>query len=98
VVGASLVADSPSPRVKTELLSDEPASAPVANKNLADGQQGVTAEIVAVIEAAAEAFVGKKVRILSIKMIGEADSDSNAWASQGRDMIQTSHNLVQRGH
>ena len=98
MVGVSLVADSPSSKVKTELLSEEPAPAMVVHKNSADGQQGVTPDIVAVIEAAAEAFMGRKVRILSIRMIGDADGDSNAWASQGRDMIQTSHNLVQRGH
>ncbi|MGA7461458.1 MAG: hypothetical protein WBW69_14610 [Candidatus Korobacteraceae bacterium] len=98
MVGVSLVADSPSPKVKTELLSEEPTPALVVHKNSADGQQGVTPDIVAVIEAAAEAFVGRKVCILSIRMIGDVDGDSNAWASQGRDMIQTSHNLVQRGH
>jgi len=97
VVGVSLVADSPSSKVRTE-LSAESAPALVVHKGSADGQQGVTPEIVAVLEAAAEAFMGKKVRILSIRMIGDADGDSNAWASQGRDMIQTSHNLVQRGH
>jgi hypothetical protein len=97
VVGGSLVAD-PSPNMKTELQTGEPAPALIGHKDSADVQQGVTAEIVAVIEAAAEAFVGKKVRILSIRMIGDADGDSNAWAAQGRDIIQTSHNLVQRGH
>jgi hypothetical protein len=98
VVGVSLVADQASPMVKTELRNEEPAPALVVQKNSADGQQGVTPEIVAVIEAAAAAFVGKKVCILSIRMMGDADGDANAWAAQGRDMIQTSHNLVQRGH
>lgn len=74
------------------LIADEPAV--VAPET----SQGVTSEIVAVIEAAAAQFVGKPVRILSIRMMEEADGDSNAWASQGRDIIQTSHNLVQRGH
>lgn len=98
MVGVSLIADSPSPKVTTELLSAEPVPAVVVHKNSADGQQGVTPEVVAVIEAAAEVFMGRKVRILSIRMVADADGDSNAWASQGRDMIQTSHNLVQRGH
>lgn len=92
-----LVADSPSSKVKTE-LNEDPAPVLVAHTTSADGQQGVTPEIVAVIEAAAEEFMGRKVRILSIRMLEDADGDSNAWASQGRDMIQTSHNLVQRGH
>lgn len=91
-----LVADSPLKR-KTE-LSEEPVVELVVHKNSADGQQGVTHEVLSVIEAATEAFLGKKARIRSIRMLGESDGDSNAWASQGRDMIQTSHNLVQRGH
>jgi hypothetical protein len=74
------------------LIADEPAVA------AAETSQGVTAGIVAVIEAAAAQFVGKPVRILSIRVIDEPDGDSNLWGSQGRDIIQTSHNLVQRGH
>jgi len=97
VVGGSL-ADAPSPREKPELQSGDAAALSIGQKDAAGGQLGVTPQIVAVIEAAAEAFVGKKVRILSITMIGDADGDSNAWAAQGRDIIQTSHNLVQRGH
>ena len=96
MVGVRVVADEPSSREKTELVNEKPGL--VAQKNLAEAQQGVTPEIVAVIEAAAAAFVGKKVRILAIKMMADADGDSSAWASQGRNMIQTSHNLVQRGH
>lgn len=58
---------------------------------------GITPEIVAVIEAAASQFVGGKVRILSIRMQSELPTTSGSWAEQGRDIIQTSHNLVQRG-
>jgi hypothetical protein len=97
VAGASVVVNNPSPKVKTELLTEQPAPS-LMTGNSTDGGQGVTPAIVAVIEAAAEAFVGKRVRILSVRMIGEAAADDNAWASQGRDMIQASHNLVQRGH
>lgn len=74
------------------LIADE---APLA---AADTSQGLTPEIVTVIEAAAAQFVGKPIRILSIRMLDEPDDGSNVWASQGRDIIQTSHNLVQRGH
>jgi hypothetical protein len=59
---------------------------------------GITAEMVAVIEATVEIFLGTKARILSIRMLDQSDGDSSAWASQGRDMVQSSHNLVQRGH
>jgi hypothetical protein len=59
---------------------------------------GITAEMVAVIEAAVEIFLGTKTRIISIRMLDQLAGDSSAWASQGRDMVQSSHNLVQRGH
>jgi hypothetical protein len=75
------------------LIADGPPPAAAVETS-----QGVTAEIVAVIEAAAAQFMGKPVRILSIRIINELNDDSNVWASQGRDIIQTSHNLVQRGH
>lgn len=58
---------------------------------------GITPEIVAVIEAAATAFVGRRIRILSVKILSGSTQDSSLWADQGRDIIHTSHNLVQRG-
>jgi hypothetical protein len=75
------------------LIADEPAVAAAVETS-----QGLTPEIVAVIEAAATQFIGKPVRILSIRLLEEPDADSNVWGSQGRDIIQSSHNLVQRGH
>jgi hypothetical protein len=59
---------------------------------------GITPEIVAVIEAAATAYVGTRIRILSIKVLSEWEQDSSAWAGRGRDIVHASHNLVQRGH
>lgn len=97
MAGVSLVAETPSPRARIELLNEDPAPV-VVNHGASEAPLGITSEIVAVIEAAVAAFVGKKVRILSIRMVEENAGDSNAWASQGRDMIQSSHNLVQRGH
>ena len=94
MVGVSLIADVPSAKSKTEQQREEPTPAMTGH----EASHGITAEVVAVIEAAAAAFVGKKVNIVSIKLLGDADADSNAWASQGRDIIQTSHNLVQRKH
>jgi len=97
VAGVSLVAEIPSLTAKTELVSEGDARV-VVGQNASETSPGITSEIVAVIEAAAAAYLGRPVRILSIRMLGDADGDSNAWASQGRDIIQTSHNLVQRGH
>ena len=59
--------------------------------------QEVTPETLSVIAAAVTAFLGKKVRIHSARML-QTPRDINPWARQGRVMVQTSHNLVQRGH
>lgn len=65
---------------------------------VAEAATGITPEILAVIETAAAAFVGKKVRIVSVRVASGSGSDSGSWARQGRDIIHGSHNLVQRGH
>ncbi len=59
---------------------------------------GITAELMAVIEAAAAAYLGRKVRIVSVKLRSNASDDSSSWTDQGRASQQSSHNLVQRGH
>jgi hypothetical protein len=58
----------------------------------------ITPEIVAVVQAAANQFVGRRVRILSIKVLSESHRDSGRWVERGRDMIQASHNVVQHRH
>jgi hypothetical protein len=62
---------------------------------LEDGE--ITAEIMAVIAAAATAFLGKKVRILSAKLLESPQEVVNAWSQQGRVFVQASHNLRSRG-
>jgi hypothetical protein len=62
------------------------------------GLGAITPEIVAVIEAAVTAFVGRRLRIISVKVGSEPQVASRSWSEQGRDMIHGSHNLVQRGH
>ena len=60
---------------------------------------GISAELLTVIELAASAFVGRRVSILSIRPVhSQQKSGAGVWASQGRDIQQTSHNLVQRQH
>jgi hypothetical protein len=49
-----------------------------------------------VIAAAATAFLGKEVRIVSARML-QAPHVVDPWARQGRLMIQTSHNLTRKG-
>lgn len=52
-------------------------------------------EMLAIITAAATAFVGKTARIRSAKLVPVHDSVS-AWSQQGRMIVQTSHNLRTR--
>jgi hypothetical protein len=56
----------------------------------------VTGETLSVIAAAVTEFLGKKVRIRSAKML-QTRYAVDRWARQGRVMVQTSHNLPQRG-
>jgi uncharacterized protein len=55
-------------------------------------------EIVAALTAAATAFLGKKARVRSAKLLPNTQQDSaGAWAQQGRMIVQTSHTPRQRG-
>lgn len=88
-------ARQPQATVATEF--DLEAAAETADEavELEDGE--VTAEIMAVIAAAATAFLGKKVRILSAKLLESPPEVVNAWSQQGRVFVQASHNLRSRG-
>jgi hypothetical protein len=72
----------------------DPTTEPVDTSTV---QRGITPEIVAVIEAAATAFLGRTIRILSVRIRSGPTQDSSSWADRGRDILHTSHNLVQRG-
>lgn len=61
-------------------------------------RQELTAEMLVVIAAAVTAFLGKKVRIRSAKVLETPYELINPWAQQGRVVIQASHNLIQRPH
>jgi uncharacterized protein len=50
-------------------------------------------EIVAALTAAATAFLGKKARVRSAQMLPSAQENADAWAQQGRVIVQTSHNM-----
>jgi len=58
----------------------------------------ITPEIVAVVQAAANEFFGKRVRILSIKILPDLSRDPGRWVRRGRDTIQASHNAAQQRH
>ncbi len=55
----------------------------------------VPPETLAVIAAAVTEFLGKKVRIRSARML--TPDAVTSWTRLGRGLVQTSHNLVQRG-
>jgi hypothetical protein len=58
----------------------------------------ITPEILQVIEAAVTAYLGRRPRILSVKLASEAQARSSSWTSQSRDIVHHSHDVIQRGH
>jgi methylmalonyl-CoA carboxyltransferase large subunit len=51
----------------------------------------VTPETILILSAAVAAFLGKRARIRSARLVRAAPS--SAWAQQGRVFVQASHNL-----
>jgi hypothetical protein len=56
----------------------------------------ITPDTLVVLAAAVTAFLGKKVRIRSAKMLQSPYEIVNPWAQQGRVIVQASHNLRPR--
>ena len=81
----------------TQLVTDYGSEPTTESVDTSTVSAGITPEVVAVIEAAATAFVGRKINILSVRILSGSTQDSSSWADQGRDIIHASHNLVQRG-
>ena len=52
----------------------------------------VTPRTVSIIAAAVTEYLGKKVRVRSVKALPDSDAVSR-WVRQGRTMVQGSHNL-----
>lgn len=81
-------------------LSQPPALQPAAAaaKEAVHRETGeVTPEMLVVIAAAVTAFLGKKVRIRSAKMLHSPYEVVNPWSQQGRMLIHASHNPRLRG-
>jgi hypothetical protein len=76
------------PKTLEEVRSQAPAQMP----------DEITPEIVAVIQAAANEFFGRRVRVVSIRIPRTSYADSEVWLQRGRDTVQASHNLVQLRH
>jgi hypothetical protein len=67
-----------------------------AAENTADEESGlVKPETLAVMTAAATAFLGKKAQVHAVRAMPAPDA-AGAWAQQGRVIVQTSHNLRRR--
>ena len=56
-------------------------------------KEEVSPEMIIVLSAAVTAFLGKKVRIRSAKMLQSPYEIVNPWSQQGRVIVQASHNL-----
>ena len=77
-------APPPPPPPAPAAIAAAPAPAPEKIEEL-------TPEIIMVLSAAVAAFLGKRARIKSARLVRAAPS--SAWAQQGRVFVQASHNL-----
>ena len=82
-------------------LSQPPVLQPVVDMKTAGAKEAVhgevTPEMLVVIAAAVTAFLGKKVRIRSAKMLHPPCEVVNPWSQQGRVLIHASHHPRIRG-
>jgi methylmalonyl-CoA carboxyltransferase large subunit len=74
-----------------------PAAPVAATAPTVPEKEEITPEMLVVIAAAVTAFLGKKVRIRSAKMLHSTSGIQNPWSQQGRALIQASHNLRLKG-
>jgi len=80
----------------------KPTVAPVAKADASEkpsahgARADVTPEVLVVIAAAVTAFLGKKVRIRSAKVLQSPYEVVNPWSQQGRVSLQASHNFRPR--
>jgi len=58
-----------------------------------DKRQEIPPEILTVIQTAAAVFVAKKLQSEEAER-----TPGKSWSVRGREIVQASHNLVQRGH
>lgn len=75
---------------------DMETAAATASQAARPEDEEVTPEVMAVLAAAASAFLGAKVRVLSAKLLESPHRVVNAWSQQGRVFVQASHNLRSR--
>ena len=59
---------------------------------------GITPEIMVAIDAAVTAYLGRKANIISVRLGLAPQDHPSLWADEGRNLLNESHNLIQRGH
>jgi hypothetical protein len=74
-----------------------PAATAAVTEAVHREQEKVTPETLVVIAAAVTAFLGKKVRIRSAKLLQQRAFAASAWAQQGRAAVHASHNPRHKG-
>ena len=74
-----------------------PAATAAVTSAVQQEQEKVTPETLVVIAAAVTAFLGKKVRIRSAKLLRQRVFGASAWAQQGRAAVHGSHHPRLRG-
>jgi hypothetical protein len=80
------------------LPGDDAAAEVVQSSSAVPPAEEITAETLTVIETAAAVFLAKNGGDPTAKTHPASGADSDSWTHQGRDIVQASHNLVQRGH
>ena len=81
-------AASPAP---APLAASAPVATPAPKPVEPEKAEEVGPDVILVLSAAVAAFLGKRARIRSARLVRTAPS--NAWAQQGRVFVQASHNL-----
>ncbi|HEY1730206.1 MAG TPA: hypothetical protein VGG15_00560 [Terriglobales bacterium] len=66
---------------------------PVANQMSTAHEKAVHPDVLVIIAAAVSAFLGKKIRIRSARMLQSPYEIINPWSQQGRVSVQASHFL-----
>jgi methylmalonyl-CoA carboxyltransferase large subunit len=96
---AMRAATVPVPPLVTKLEATAPAAKAALDQTKVDQtkEEEVTPEMLVVMAAAVTAFLGKRVRIRSAKMLQSPYEIVNPWSQQGRVFVQASHNLRSRG-
>lgn len=69
------------------------AAASAAREADAPEKEEIPAEILAVITAAATAFLGTNLRILSAQLQYSSHEQKSRWTRHGRAFVQASHNV-----